>query len=287
MPEVCSRTDGRPLGLGQSPIVNVHLVSTGQVTDVALAAVVDSPIQFHLRPDGVERSALGASVSPSRSRPLTITSAQSSSQLVGTFFAALQALLPDRPHGASRRRRRDSGAGRHIPGDARHGRPPARRPAPRSLASSWPARGATTGWPATMEGRSAERGERAARACWTSKGMWCSRRSPGPWHPDSWRSLRWGRDRLRRFSASDARTPLPPNSNAAASATLSRAPSWWRRPSTTAVSRLSPVPAGSRAPSPGGRRQARACAALSTPLGRGGRCTARRPGLYPEPWPSS
>jgi squalene-associated FAD-dependent desaturase len=149
------------LGLGQSPIVNVHLVLDRQVTDLALAAVVNSPIQFFF--DRTSSSGLqsGQCLSISLSAADDYIS-QSSSQLVGTFFAALQALLPIARtarlvDGVVTRER--AATFRGTPGTA------ARRPSTRTavpglfLAGAWCA----TGWPATMEGAVLS-GENAARA---------------------------------------------------------------------------------------------------------------------------
>jgi hydroxysqualene dehydroxylase len=145
--------------LGQSPIVNVHLVLDRQVTDLALAAVVNSPIQFLF-----DRTAsCGLQSGQCLSISLSAADAyigQSSAQLVRTFFAALQALLPIARtarlvDGVVTRER--SATFRGTPGTA------ARRPAARTnvpgllLAGAW----CDTGWPATMEGAVLS-GERAA-----------------------------------------------------------------------------------------------------------------------------
>ena len=138
------------LGLGQSPVVNVHLVLDRPVTDIALAAVVDSPIQFLF--DRTVSSGLRAgqclSISLSAADEYI---AQSSTRLVGTFFAALQTLLPVARtarllDGVVTRER--AATFRGTPGTA------ALRPSSRTsipglfLAGAWCA----TGWPATMEG---------------------------------------------------------------------------------------------------------------------------------------
>jgi hydroxysqualene dehydroxylase len=148
------------LGLGQSPIVNVHLVLDRQVTDLKLAAVVNSPIQFLF--DRTDSSGLqsGQCLSISLSAADEYIS-QSSAQLVRTFFAALQSLLPIARtarlvDGVVTRER--SATFRGTPGTA------ARRPGARTavrglfLAGAW----CDTGWPATMEGAVLS-GERAAQ----------------------------------------------------------------------------------------------------------------------------
>ena len=149
------------MGLGHSPIVNVHLVLDRQVTDLSLAAVVNSPIQFFF--DRTESSGLqsGQCISISLSAADDYI-AESSSQLVRTFFAALQALLPIARtarlvDGVVTRER--TATFRATPGTA------ARRPAARTsvpglfLAGAW----CDTGWPATMEGAVLS-GESAAHA---------------------------------------------------------------------------------------------------------------------------
>jgi squalene-associated FAD-dependent desaturase len=148
------------LGLGQSPIVNVHLVLDRQVTDLTVAAVVNSPIQFLF--DRTDSSGLrsGQCLSISLSAADEYI-AQSSAQLVRMFFAALQALLPIARtarlvDGVVTRER--AATFRGTAGTA------ARRPAVRTavpglfLAGAW----CDTGWPATMEGAVLS-GERAAQ----------------------------------------------------------------------------------------------------------------------------
>jgi hydroxysqualene dehydroxylase len=149
------------LGLGQSPIVNVHLVLDRPVMDLQLAAVVNSPIQFLF--DRTTSSGLqsGQCISISLSAADEYI-AESSSQLVRTFFASLQALLPVARtarlvDGVVTRER--AATFRAVPGTA------ARRPGSRTsvpglfLAGAW----CDTGWPATMEG-AVMSGERAAHA---------------------------------------------------------------------------------------------------------------------------
>jgi hydroxysqualene dehydroxylase len=156
------------LGLGQSPIVNVHLVLDRPVTDLALAAVVDSPIQFIFDRTASSGLRTGQCLSISLSAADDYI-AQSSSQLVGTFFAALQTLLPVARtarlvDGVVTRER--AATFRGAPGTA------ARRPAARTsvpglfLAGAW----CDTGWPATMEGAVLS-GNSAARALLDEAGL--------------------------------------------------------------------------------------------------------------------
>jgi squalene-associated FAD-dependent desaturase len=148
-------------GLGQSPIVNVHLVLDRQVTDVALAAVIDSPIQFLFDRTASCGLRSGQCLSISLSAADEYIS-QSSAQLVGAFFASLQALLPIARtarlvDGVVTRER--AATFRGIPGTAAL-RPSARTSVPELfLAGAW----CDTGWPATMEG-AVQSGESAARA---------------------------------------------------------------------------------------------------------------------------
>jgi hydroxysqualene dehydroxylase len=149
------------VGLGQSPIVNIHLVLDRPVTDVALAAVVDSPIQFIFDRTGSSGLRSGQCLAISLSAADEYIG-QSSARLVGSFFAALQTLLPVARtarlvDGVVTRER--AATFRGTPGTA------ALRPATRTavpglfLAGAWCA----TGWPATMEGAVLS-GESAAAA---------------------------------------------------------------------------------------------------------------------------
>jgi hydroxysqualene dehydroxylase len=149
------------VGLGQSPIVNVHLVLDRPVTDLALAAVVDSPIQFLFDRTASSGLRSGQCLSVSLSAADAYI-AESSAQLVRTFFAALQALIPIARtarllDGVVTRER--AATFRGIPGTA------ALRPVTRTpvrdlfLAGAW----CDTGWPATMEGAVLS-GESAAHA---------------------------------------------------------------------------------------------------------------------------
>jgi squalene-associated FAD-dependent desaturase len=138
------------LGLGQSPIVNVHLVLDRPVTDLTMAAVVDSPIQFIF-----DRTA-SSGLRSGQCLAISLSAAddyigQSSAQLIGTFFAALQTLLPVARtarlvDGVVTRER--AATFRGVPGTAAL-RPSSRTSIPGlTLAGAWCA----TGWPATMEG---------------------------------------------------------------------------------------------------------------------------------------
>jgi uncharacterized protein with NAD-binding domain and iron-sulfur cluster len=136
--------------LGTSPIVNVHLVLDRQVTDLVLAACVDSPIQFLF-----DRTASSGATS-GQCLAISLSAADSyigckSSELVHTFTEALRELLP-----AARNARlvdavvtRERAATfRATPGIGSL-RPPSTTTVPGLfLAGAW----CDTGWPATMEG---------------------------------------------------------------------------------------------------------------------------------------
>ncbi|HEX4082820.1 MAG TPA: FAD-dependent oxidoreductase [Acidimicrobiales bacterium] len=154
-------------GLGTSPIVNVHLVFDRHVTDLPLAAAVDSPVQFvfdhtaaaGMDPDGPEQClvvSLSAADAFIGGRP---------DDLVRTFHDALGDLFP-----AARRAglvdgvvsREHTATFRGRPGTA------ALRPSSTTslpglagvlVAGAW----CDTGWPATMEG-AVRSGTDAARA---------------------------------------------------------------------------------------------------------------------------
>jgi len=136
--------------LGTSPIVNVHLVLDRKVTDLPLAACVDSPVQFvfdHTVASGAKSGqCLVISLSAADSYMAT-----GSPELVSTFFEALRELFP-----AARQARlvdaivtREKAATfRAVPGTAAF-RPPTNTEVPGLfLAGAW----CDTGWPATMEG---------------------------------------------------------------------------------------------------------------------------------------
>jgi uncharacterized protein with NAD-binding domain and iron-sulfur cluster len=150
---------GAPLGLagvatqaerlGSSPIVNVHLVLDRKVTDLPLAACIDSPVQFvfdRTVPSGV-RSGQCLAVSLSAADSYI---AKGSPELVTMFFEALGELLP-----AARRARlldavvtREKAATfRGVPG-TRTFRPSSRTEVPGVFLAG---AACDTGWPATME----------------------------------------------------------------------------------------------------------------------------------------
>jgi len=139
----------RAEGLGAAPIVNVHVVYDRQVTDLAFAAAVNSPVQwFFDRTDtsGLERGQyLAVTVSAADAiidEPSKSIQARYIDELARLLPAAARATVVDAF--VTRERRATF---RQAPGTA------ALRPGPRSgldgvwLAGSWTA----TGWPDTME----------------------------------------------------------------------------------------------------------------------------------------
>jgi len=136
--------------LGTSPIVNVHLVLDRKVTDLPLAACVDSPVQF------VFDRTVASGAKSGQCLVISLSAADSymatgSPELVSTFFEALRELFP-----AARQARlvdaivtREKAATfRAVPGTAAF-RPPTKTEVPGLfLAGAW----CDTGWPATMEG---------------------------------------------------------------------------------------------------------------------------------------
>ncbi|HUD69481.1 MAG TPA: hydroxysqualene dehydroxylase HpnE [Acidimicrobiales bacterium] len=146
--------------LGSSPIVNIHLVFDRAVTDLAMFAAVDSPVQFVF--DRTTSSGLrhGQCLALSLSAA-TAHMVEGSSTLVETFVAALGALLPD----AGRAQlvdavvtRERAATFRGVPGTAAW-RPSTQTSTPGVfLAGAW----CDTGWPATMEG-AVRSGNEAAR----------------------------------------------------------------------------------------------------------------------------
>ena len=140
--------------LGTSPIVNVHVVYRGRVTDLPFAAAVHSPIQWFF--DRTATSGLADQRPGAQYLAVTVSAAtglidEPSKTVVERFIPELARLLPT--------------AGRAQVVDAFVTRE--RRATFRQAAGSWPARPATTdgpagvflagawtdtGWPDTMEG---------------------------------------------------------------------------------------------------------------------------------------
>jgi squalene-associated FAD-dependent desaturase len=148
-------------GLGESPIVNLHVHYDRRVLDEPLAAALDSPVQFvfdRTQASGADRGQL---VAVSLSHAVDEIGV-SVAALRGRFLPALERLLP---------RARDAEvldfAATHEPRATFRAAPGARRLRPGAatstpglyLAGAW----TDTGWPATMEG-AVRSGLTAARA---------------------------------------------------------------------------------------------------------------------------
>jgi squalene-associated FAD-dependent desaturase len=152
-----------PEQLGASAIVNVHVVLDRRVTDLPMAAVVDSPLQFVFdRSDsaGLPRTE-GQCLAVSLSAAGTYL-AWPTSELVRQITDALGEVFPAARHATVRDAsvvREPRATFRGAPGTARL-RPAATTPVPGLfVAGAW----AATGWPATMEG-AVRSGRSAARA---------------------------------------------------------------------------------------------------------------------------
>jgi hypothetical protein len=137
-------------GLGSSPIVNIHFVFDRKVTDLAMAACIESPIEFFFDRTDASGVTSGQALVISLSAADTYI-ATGSSELIATFLDSLHELLP-----ASREAtvvtavvtREHAATFRATPGI--EGRRAALRSADPGifLAGAW----CDTGWPATMEG---------------------------------------------------------------------------------------------------------------------------------------
>ena len=142
-------------GLGASPIVNVHVIYDRPVTDLPLAAAVDSPVQWvfdRSRISGLDRS------SPDRPQYLAISLSAAddyvdvpAARLRDRLVPALAELFPAARDArvieffVTRERRATF---RQAPGSARLRPQPGTRLPGLVLAGAWTA----TGWPDTMEG---------------------------------------------------------------------------------------------------------------------------------------
>jgi squalene-associated FAD-dependent desaturase len=137
--------------LGASPIVNVHLVFDRRVTDLPMAAAVDSPIQFVF-----DRSESSGLTGPGQCLAVSLSAADAyvgwgAHALQAYVAAALCELFPlaQRAEVVDAAVTREPRATfRGVPGTRRL-RPPSQTSLPGLLvAGAWTA----TGWPATMEG---------------------------------------------------------------------------------------------------------------------------------------
>jgi squalene-associated FAD-dependent desaturase len=155
------------LGLGASPIVNLHVVYDCAVTDLPFAAGFGTPIQFVFDRTGSSGLESGQYLAVSISGALG-HQARSTEELRAEFEPALSALFPPAAHAHVERffvTREPEATFRGEPGTRRL-RPPARTAVPGLfLAGAW----TDTGWPATMEG-AVRSGRAAAREVLAYKG---------------------------------------------------------------------------------------------------------------------
>ena len=141
---------GGASGLGDSPIVNVHLVLDRRVTDLPMAACVDSPIQFVFDRTASSGAASGQCLSISLSAADAYISVGTAT-LARSFMDALADVFPAARHAALRDAvvtRERSATFRGVPGTD------AMRPGSATSTPGLFLAGAycDTGWPATMEG---------------------------------------------------------------------------------------------------------------------------------------
>jgi len=141
---------GRPLGLGSSPIVNVHVVYDRAITRLQFAAVLGSPVQWlfdRTAASGLDR---GQYLAISRSGADAVID-RPVEWFRRAFIPALADLFPPARHARVERflvTRERRATFRQVPGTA------VLRPGPVTgvpglyLAGAW----TDTGWPATMEG---------------------------------------------------------------------------------------------------------------------------------------
>ncbi len=148
--------------LGTSPIVNIHFVLDRKVTDLPMAACVDSPIEFFF--DRTDASG----VTSGQCLVISLSAAEKyaavgSSELVPMFFQALGDLFPsarDAVLTSAVVTREHAATFRGAPG-IESMRPKSATPTPGLfLAGAW----CDTGWPATMEGAVRSGAEAAAQA---------------------------------------------------------------------------------------------------------------------------
>jgi squalene-associated FAD-dependent desaturase len=148
---------GRVLGLGTSPIVNVHLVLDRRVSDLAMFACVNSPVQFVFdRTDSAHFGDADARRDGEQCLSISLSAADADigrrpEDLISSYFDALGEVVPAARDaqvidGVVSRER--SATFRAVPGSASL-RPAVTTSLDRVLvAGAW----CDTGWPATMEG---------------------------------------------------------------------------------------------------------------------------------------
>jgi squalene-associated FAD-dependent desaturase len=148
--------------LGMSPIVNIHFVFDRQVTDLALVACLESPIEFLFDRTDASGATSGQCLVISLSaadRYMTV----GSSELIATFLEELHRLFPlsrDASVVTSVVTREHAATFRATPGIEARRRAIASATEGVFLAGAW----CDTGWPATMEGAVRSGTESALRA---------------------------------------------------------------------------------------------------------------------------
>jgi squalene-associated FAD-dependent desaturase len=168
LPDGAVADPGAPARLGVSPIVNVHVVYEGRVTDLRFAAAVDSPVQWVF-----DRTGAGGVSGGAQYLAVSLSGAdgyieRSVEDLRGEFLPALERLFPE-ARGATVElflvTRERTATFRQGPGTAKLRLGPATRLRGLFLAGAW----TDTGWPATMEG-AVRSGVTAARRALLSVG---------------------------------------------------------------------------------------------------------------------
>jgi squalene-associated FAD-dependent desaturase len=139
-----------PARLGTSPVVDVHLVLDRRVTDLAFAAVVDSPVQFVFDRTETAGATSGQVLAVSLSAAERDLATRPEA-LVDEMVAALTQVLP--AMGAANVidsvvTKERAATFRAVPGSAAHRATTRTRIPGLFVAGAWTA----TGWPATMEG---------------------------------------------------------------------------------------------------------------------------------------
>lgn len=154
LPELAATAAAPAAELGSSPIVNVHVIYTRPVTDLAFAAAVESPVQWFF--DRTDASGLEGTLPGGQYLAVTVSAANaiaqaSTGELTEHFVAELARLLPGArgvPVAEAFVTREHHATFRQAAGSA------ARRPSNDvGLPGIWLAGAWTdTGWPDTMEG---------------------------------------------------------------------------------------------------------------------------------------
>ena len=138
------------MALGASPIVNVHLVFDRRVTDLPVAACVDSPVQFVFDRTAASGTSRGQCLSVSLSAADEHVRVPAP-ELVRSYARALGDIFPAARHAevvdavVTRER---AATFRAVPGSGRLRPGAVTGTAGLFLAGAW----CDTGWPATMEG---------------------------------------------------------------------------------------------------------------------------------------